>query len=203
MKIHSFASSALVAVVLLAAVNAKGAAEMTFFTVPTSFTIGNPLPSTGAVFDLNGSTGLDSTFKGQVYAGTSSGSLTALTPVASFATAGGNAIASFNGFLIDNSTLTVAGVNPGAGFYQLKVWQSSAGASYEIASAVVGAKVGSSAVTAITFGGTPLAGGQGTPGPNIDNFTSFSVSTVAAVPEPATLALGLFGAAGLLFRRRK
>lgn len=197
---NSLASSVLVAAMVFAAVNAKGAAEMTFFTVPISYTLGNPLPSTGAVFDLNGTTGLDSTFKGQVYAGTSSGSLTAITPIASFATAGGNVIASFNGFLIDNSTLTMAGVNPGAGFYQLKVWQASAGASFEIASTVFGAKVGSSAVTGITFGGTPLAGGNGTPGPNIDSFTSFSV---VAVPEPATLALGIFGAAGLLFRRRK
>ena len=185
------------------AVDAKADAQLTFITAPGSWSPGSPLPATGAVFDVNGTTGLDSTFEGQVYAGTSSGSLTKLGNPGVFGSAGGSPNSLFNGLIFDGSTLTLTGVNPGAGFYQLKVWQISAGSSYEVASTVAGSKAGTSAITAITFGGTPVGGGTGTPAPNVDNFTSFSVATVAAVPEPTTLALGLFGAAGLLIRRRK
>jgi len=181
----------LLSVLVFSAVSAKADAQLTFFTF-----------GGGTVFDVNGTTALDSNFKGQIYAGTSAGSLTAYSPIAQFGFVGGNANASFNGFIADGSTITLTGLNPGAGFYQLKAWQSSAGSTFEAASLVAGAKVGSSAVTAITFGGTPVGGGTGTPGPNTSTFASFSLSTVA-VPEPATIALGLFGAAGLFIRRRK
>ena len=51
---------------------------------------------------------------------------------------------------------------------------------------------------AIGFGGTPLVGAPATPG-SVNNFANFAI---VSVPEPTTLALGLFGAAGLLIRRR-
>lgn len=191
MKKQFITHALLLAVSMLSAISAKADAQLTFLTAGGNL-----------VFDVDGTTALDSNFKGQIYAGTSSGSLTAYTPIAQFGFAGGSPNAGFNGFIVDGSTINLTGVNPGAGFYQLKAWQSSAGSSFEAASIVAGAKVGSSAITAITFGGTPVGGGTGTPGPNTSTFASFSLTTVA-VPEPATLALGLFGAAGLLFRRRK
>ncbi len=192
MKKQFITHALLLAVSMLTAVSAKADAQLTFFS------LGGNL-----VFDVNGTTALDSNFKGQIYAGLSSGSLIAFSPISQFGFVGGSPNPTFNGSIVEGATITLSGVNPGAGFYQLKAWQSSAGSSFEAASLVAGAKVGSSAITAITFGGTPIGGsGTGTPGPNTDTFASFSLTTVA-VPEPATLALGLFGAAGLLFRRRK
>ena len=192
MKKQFITHALLLAVSMLTAVSAKADAQLTFFSRGGNL-----------VFDVNGTTALDSNFKGQIYAGLSSGSLIAFSPISQFGFVGGSPNPTFNGSIVEGATITLSGVNPGAGFYQLKAWQSSAGSSFEAASLVAGAKVGSSAITAITFGGTPIGGsGIGTPGPNTDTFASFSLTTVA-VPEPATLALGLFGAAGLLFRRRK
>ena len=150
------------------------------------------------VFDTDGATKLQSAFSGQLYTGTSAGSLTAIGSVQTFLTGTGA------GFIETGApTIPSATIGGGtAGFYQLRVWNTSAGSSFEAAATTVGAKIGSSAVTAVTFGGTPLIGGLGVLVPTANLHSSFSLTTVA-VPEPATLALGLFGAAGLLFRRRK
>ena len=151
------------------------------------------------VFDTDGTTKLQNTFSGQLYTGTSSGSLTAIGTAQTFLTGAGA------GFIEVGTapTITSGTIFGGtAGFYQLRVWNTSAGSSFETAAATVGAKIGSSAITAVTFGGTPNGGGTPVFVPTSSLHASFSLTTVA-VPEPATLALGLFGAAGLLFRRRK
>jgi hypothetical protein len=93
---------------------------------------------------------------------------------------------------------TVATANNLAGLsgtYQVEAWVG--GASY---GDPLNTKSGISAATAITFGGTPTGQLPVLPSP-VNNFANFAVT--AAVPEPTTLALGLFGAAGLLIRRRK
>jgi len=164
-------------------------------------TFNDPTTATNPVFDTDGSTLLQGVngFVGQLYAGTSAGSLAAIGSSVAFL----NGTSSTGAGSISGGTAT--GVNAGitsttSGFYQLRVWNTANGSTYEAASAVVGAKIGSSTVHSINLNGYA----SGTPPlPETANLhPSFSLTTVA-VPEPATLALGLFGAAGLLFRRRK
>ncbi len=95
----------------------------------------------------------------------------------------------------DPFTVTSAVVVGGtAGFYQMRAW--TGGSSFDNATL----KRGESGITAINFGG--LTGGNTSlPPGDLNLHSSFAITAV--VPEPATLALGLFGAAGLLFRRRK
>ena len=165
-------------------------------------TFNDPSNPTNPVFDTDGSTVLrgPNGFVGQLYAGTSAGSLAAIGNSAAFLN---GTTPSTGGGSISGGTAT--GVNAGitsatSGFYQLRVWNTANGSTYEAASAVVGAKIGSSTVQSLNLNG--YASGP-PPVPETANLhPSFSLTTVA-VPEPATLALGLFGAAGLLFRRRK
>ena len=82
--------------------------------------------------------------------------------------------------------------------FQFKVWNSNDGSTFAIAQGA-GGKVGSADVT-LSINGYVNGTTPPVSFPSANSFASFSV---AAVPEPATLALGLFGAAGLLFRRRK
>lgn len=171
---------------------------------------GNP------VFDVGGSTVsllLSGTgFKGQLYVGANAGSLTAvgtggltifsasagdLTGIRTFLTGPGAGFINGGTFSVASSTL-----NPGgSAVYQFRVWDT--GASYEAAAATTGAKIGSSAVTSVTLGGTVPGNPPTLLTLSANTHAAFGLTTVAAVPEPATLALGIFGAAGLLFRRRK
>lgn len=158
--------------------------SVNFFT----FNAGNS--SLGQVFfDTVGGTPADNTVKVDFLFGASAGSLTSASQV--FTIQNGN-----QGFLNAGVLpVTSATVGGGAGFYQMRAW--TGGASFTDGA---NTKVGSSAVTAVTFGGTPLAGGTPLPSNDLNLHASFAV---VAVPEPATLALGLFGAAGMLIRRRK
>ncbi len=158
--------------------------------------------SSNPVFDVGGSTPLNSTFFGQIYAGANSGSLAAIGSAVQFGTIGGNVLAAANGFIIGNTVLATSDSLFGgsAGVYQLRAWTGAS--TFEGASSTVGAKIGSSTIQNITgFGGTPSGGGTPVVPPDVSLHGSFTLATV--VPEPATVALGLFGAAGLLFRRRK
>lgn len=145
---------------------------------------GNPVVSAGTL--ANNTTKVDFLF------GASSGNLDHSSGI--FTLAAG---LPFNGFLnggvVNVTSATIGG--GGAGFYQMRAWVG--GATFSDAA---NTKKGSSAVTGITFGGTPLAGGTAIASPDLNLHASFAVVTV---PEPATLALGLFGAAGLFIRRRK
>ena len=91
------------------------------------------------------------------------------------------------------SSVTV--VNPnvtsGAATYQVYAWVG--GSDYNVGNTKNGF---STPATAATLGGGI------NPAADLTGFSSFAVTSVA-VPEPTTLALGLFGAAGLLIRRRK
>jgi hypothetical protein len=58
----------------------------------------------------------------------------------------------------------------------------------------------SGSFTVSGLGGTPPTGGPALPSPDLSGLQAFSVTTV---PEPATIALGVLGAAALMLRRRK
>ncbi|MBI5800218.1 MAG: PEP-CTERM sorting domain-containing protein [Verrucomicrobia bacterium] len=155
-----------------------------------TFNSGNA--SLGAVFfDTVGGTPADSTVKVDFLFGAASGNLNNSSAV--FTIQNG-----FSGFLNAGVVnITSATVGGGAGFYQMRAW--TGGATFADAA---NTKTGASAVTGVTLGGFPLAGGNSVAVPDLNLHTSFAITSVA-VPEPATITLGLFGAAGLLFRRRK
>ena len=150
------------------------------------------------VFDVNGTTPLGTGFFGQLYVGSTAGSLQAVGTPLQFSVNNAGA-----GFIADPSTgvtwaqtlnSTSMPVGGQAGVYVLRAWAGSVGSTFETASVT-----GSSAATSVaSFGGVD---GTGTP---VFNFPiANGHASFALVPEPATMALGLFGAAGLLFRRRK
>lgn len=188
------------AVAALSVVSARADYQISFDTLNDPSTPTNPIFDVGGVTRLQGSAG----FVGQIYTSFSSvngGAFTAIGPVTSFLNSGGA------GFIVANPrdvTVVNASVtaNPSPGSYQVRVWNTANGATYEAASAVIGAHVGISSSVSANFAG--YVNGQLAPPsfPQANGFGSFSLGIVA-VPEPATLALGLFGAAGLLARRRK
>jgi hypothetical protein len=126
-------------------------------------------------------------FMAQLYAGASASSLAAVgSPVAFVG----------NGFFT-GGTVTVPTVAPGAtGSFQVRAWRSADGASYDAAVAAAGV-VGQSGTFPVATGGA----GQ-PPGPPA-SLTGLTAFTVAPIPEPTTIALGLIGAAALFLRRRK
>jgi len=105
------------------------------------------------------------------------------------------AFGSVSGRTSPETVTTVANLAGQTGTYQVEAWVG--GASY---GDPLNTKSGISAANSITFGGTPAVGAPALP-QSVNTFANFAVTS--AVPEPTTLALGLFGAAGLLFRRRK
>jgi hypothetical protein len=156
------------------------------------FTFNANNSSLGQVFfDTVGGTPVDNTVKVDFLFGASAGSLTTASQV--FTIQSGNQ-GFLNGGVLPVVSATVGG---GAGFYQMRAW--TGGATF---GDVANTKRGVSAVTGVTFGGTPLAGGTPLPSNDLSFHSSFAITSVV-VPEPATIALGLFGAAGLLMRRRK
>lgn len=195
-KIASLLILAFMSVALQAALTPRG--EIVFVTDDGGS--GNP------VFDVNGTTRLGSGFYGQLYVGLAANSLQAVGSAIEFGTGGAGL-----GFLAAPATVfwnsplnaTTMPVGDQAGVYVLRAWSGSAGSTFESASSTVGAKVGSSTVQNVTgFGGVNASGNPSGNFAFANTHASFSLSTVA-VPEPTTLALGLFGAAGLLIRRRK
>lgn len=98
----------------------------------------------------------------------------------------------FNG-----GTATIPGTKAGdAVSLLLSVWQSSY-SSYDVASVTGGAFVGQSSPFSVTLGG-------GTTAAAALAFTPFTLHQVpVTVPEPTTVALGLFGLAGLFLARRR
>jgi hypothetical protein len=124
-----------------------------------------------------------------------SGATATYTPVGTTTFRGtSGALAKF----ITSVETAVAGV-PAGGTATLVV-QAYNGSSYD-ASLGAGLYRGRSAqFTVQGLGGTPPTGGPALPSPDLSGLQSFFVTTV---PEPATIALGVLGAAALLLRRRK
>jgi len=157
-------------------------------TIPT-----NPVFDSDGVTKLAGSAG----WVGQLYVQVGAGAFSAVGSAVSFLNSGGV------GFITGGATPDISVVNGAvtattAGAYQLRVWNTADGSTFETASAAPGAKFGSSSSVAVNLLGYNPLTQTAPPGyPTANGFASFSV------PEPATIALGLFGAAGLFIRRRK
>ena len=154
--------------------------------------------SSNPVFDSDGTTRLGTGFFGQLYVGVDANNLQKVGSALEFSVNNAGL-----GFIADsgtgvtwlqtvNSTTMPVGGQPGG--YVLRAWQGASGSTFETA-----LKTGSSSFVSI-----PAFGGNDTGNSPTANFPIANLhSSFALVPEPATVALGLFGAAGMLFRRRK
>lgn len=141
-------------------------------------------------FDVDGVTKLAGTsFSTQLYygaAGTLEGALVNTgAPTVNFNTG------VFAGYFSSTPSVTLTGVAVGAtAAVQFRAWDNRTGTTWETATVR-----GQSSVLTTPSLGDPL------------NAASLpvvsSLASVTLVPEPATIALGIFGAAGLLIRRRK
>lgn len=178
--------SIMIGLVAFAAVSSQANISQNAFTFGAGGALGQ------VFFDTVGGATANSTVTAQFFFGNSN-SRTALTESSGVFTF----VNANSGFLNAGPFTVTSGVVVGGtpGFYQMRAWVG--GASFDTATG----KKGESAITAITFGGL-TSGGASLPPGDLNLHPSFAITT-AAVPEPATLALGLFGAAGLLFRRRK
>lgn len=176
----------LAAVVVLAV----SSAEANISQNAVTFNLNNA--NLGQVFFDTVGTGAfaDNTASAQFFFGISNsrGALTESSAVFTFVN--GN-----QGFLNGAPFTVTSGVVVGGspGFYQMRAW--TGGSSFDNATG----RRGESGIAGLTFAGL-TGGGTSLPPTDLNSHASFAITTV---PEPATLALGLFGAAGLLFRRRK
>jgi hypothetical protein len=146
-------------------------------------------------------------FYGQLYAAAGAGALEAtLQPVGTrlgFRGAGGQGVNA--GYLQDLEPVTVTPTGGGPATIQLRAW-TGADTTYEIAEVAAlagtpGYGAGKSALTTLAATGNP----NGTPPTTqvpLDGLTGFSFQ-VNNIPEPSTVALGVLGAAALLFARRR
>jgi hypothetical protein len=131
------------------------------------------------------------TWSAQLYLQGAGGALTALTPASTFRPAGTGSAAIADRYWI-NQTVDVPGVAAGASAnFVVRAWQTSAG-SFDAAKAA--GNFGESTPFAVTVGGGTLPPA---------NLTTLQAFTVAVVPEPSVIALGVLGASALLLRRRK
>jgi hypothetical protein len=136
--------------------------------------------ATGAALDAG-------TWQAQLYAGAA---MDALSPVGA---AVGFRTGAAAGYITAVERIVPGIAGGSAAWVAMAVWDSADGASYEVASAAFG-KVGMSIPVQITLSSPPA-----TPAP-MSGMQAFSV---AIVPEPSTLALGLLGIGALMMRRRR
>jgi hypothetical protein len=157
-------------------------------------------PINAPIFDALGAKLAGTAYLAQMYAGPSATELYAQSVPVPFRTGSGI------GFIQTgaDTTITLAGGAAGwrAGgstvFVQVRAWAASLGTTYEAAVAKGQGQFGELAQAlsvASGGGGTPPA-----PATFLVGLTSFSL---AAVPEPSVIALGVLGAAVLALRRRK
>jgi hypothetical protein len=126
----------------------------------------------------------------QLYLIPATGDPVALTPATTFRTTSAAAM-----FYVNEPTtaVTVPGIAAGStANIQLRVWIG--GSSYETASQFIG----ESNIIPVSLGGVPA---QGAPIPDAV-LTGLQGFELRVVPEPSTIALGVLGAAALLYRRR-
>jgi hypothetical protein len=100
-------------------------------------------------------------------------------------------------FFVNPISVNVPGVAVGANAtVRMRAWSTSAG-SYDAALAGAGLYGESNDVLVSGLGGTPATGAP-LPDAPLNGLASFPL-----IPEPSSMALGLLGAAALLYRRRK
>jgi hypothetical protein len=154
--------------------------------------------SPNAVFDVGGVTKVDNTFFGQI---TVNGNFVG-SPV-NFGQNGANVVPQLNGYLSAGTLNVTSGTLFGGSSASVQLFAWKGASDYATAAVTPGAKIGNSSVLNIPALGGSSQDLQNTfTVPNLTAVSGFTMSTVA-VPEPATVALGLFGVAGLLARRRK
>jgi len=140
--------------------------------------------SLGLIFDTDGTTPLNGTgFSVELLGGPSSdpGTFTLIRPSTSVFLSAGRTLD------IGSSTLGFSGNL----FYQIRAWNNNGGTVTSFDSATIR---GASSVTSVTLTTAPALPAAA------ENFANFSL---AVVPEPSTIALGLIGATALLLRRRR
>jgi hypothetical protein len=138
-------------------------------------------------------TGAGAGVNAQLFLVTGSGAsatYTALTPATVFRTT--SATAAF--YVVQpTASVTVPGIGAGQqATVVMRAWEGAVGSSYD--AAVL--KNQSNPIT-ITLGGVPATGAP------IQDALLIGMQGFTLVPEPSTMALGLLGAAALLYRRRK
>lgn len=154
--------------------------------------------SPNAVFDVDGTTKVDNTFFGQI---TVNG--TFLPNIFTFGQNGATPVAGLNGYLSQGTINVTSATLFGGSSAAVQLFAFKGASDYTAATTTVGAKIGSSPTSInVNLGGLNQAGDTTFTVPNLTTMSGFTMSAVV-VPEPATIALSLFGAAGLLFRRRK
>jgi hypothetical protein len=127
----------------------------------------------------------------QLYYIPATGPAVALTPATTFRTTSAAAMFYVNEPL---TGVIVPGVPAGStANIQLRAWVG--GTSYETATQFIG----ESNIIPVSLGGVPA---QGAPIPDAV-LTGLQGFNLRVVPEPSTIALGVLGAAALLYRRRK
>jgi hypothetical protein len=127
----------------------------------------------------------------QLYLQGAGGSLTALTPSATFRAAGTGAAAVADRYW-PSVTVDVPGVASGAnGTFVARAWRTADGTFDQAKTA---GNFGESQPFTVAVGGGLLAPA---------NLTTLQAFTVQVVPEPSVIALGVLGASALLLRRRK
>jgi len=172
----------LVTVLMVASVAAYSQGTLNFanfVTVPApGISVNAP------VFNVDGTTRLAGTqFQAILYGGPDAGSLQAMGPAIGFSTGAGA------GYFIGGQRIVTTVPGNTIAFLQVRAWDSLSGVTWDTASirAV-------SPILQLSLGQAPA-----TP-PNMVGLQSFSL---AAVPEPSTIALAMLGAAALFLRRRK
>lgn len=107
-----------------------------------------------------------------------------------------------NGRFAGGNPFVINGNNGTDIAFQIRVWSTSAGSTYEIAKGVAGAYVGQSTIGDVTpsLGAAPVPALFGAGAGQI----SSGIVLVPVTPEPSSIALGLLGLGAIaLFRRRK
>jgi hypothetical protein len=135
-------------------------------------------------------TGAGAGVNAQLFLVTGGSTYTALTPATTFRST--SAAAAFY-VTQPAAPVTVPGVAAGSqATIVLRAWEGAVGSSYDTA-----ALKGQSNPITISLGGVPPVGAP------IPDAVLTGLQAFALVPEPSTMALGLLGAAALLYRRRK
>jgi hypothetical protein len=135
-------------------------------------------------------TGAGAGVNAQLFLVTGGSTYTALSPATTFRTTSAAAA-----FYVQQpaAAVTVPGVAAGqSATIVMRAWEGAVGSSYDTA-----LLRGQSQPITITLGGVPAVGAP------IQDAVLTGMQPFALVPEPSTMALGLLGAAALLYRRRK